>query len=561
MAQFRFSLSIASRKQGRSAVAMAAYRAGEEIRDERTGERFNFTHKGGIVHTDMVLPQGAPPWAGNRAQFWNRSEAADKRADAQIAREIQLSLPHELSDRERHELTTGFAGEVATRFGIAVDTCIHAPHHAGDERNHHAHLLLCTRSFNADKATGFGNKIRALDNIAQKRGGPDQTNEVEALRALWAQRLNEALERAEVRTEQGEAVQVDHRSYQRQGHEQEPTVKEGVAATGLKRRGESSERASMNDEIRARNAERERLKENLGAAAREVAELKAEEQKQSIAGRDAEPPQSAVSAHIMTEEELQKAARVDEFRARFDAYLEKCRADDAAQTGRTYEHSFDTQGDLGQQWNEKIQPIDRELDAGEENLRPQFHEDNSDFEDWLKAERDRMRAEDAAHNPQKIEPRLVPSQSLIPGDAQVRLAAQADPLLNAKENVRRAAADEMREDFKTFQVQRLEDRAQRLNEQHARNLDQLEVVYKQAVERQNMEKTLSISRQASQRTNGELPREFEPPKEQNSFKIKKGETETQARERHELMEAARIKREEDAKKDDGRKPPKDDWTR
>ena len=561
MAQFRFSLSIASRKQGRSAVAMAAYRAGEEIRDERTGEKFNFTHKGGIVHTDMVLPKEAPDWAGDRAQFWNRSEAADKRADAQIAREIQLSLPHELNDRQRHELTKGFAGEVAARFGVAVDTCIHAPHHAGDERNHHAHLLLGTRSFNADKATGFGNKIRALDNIAQKRGGPDQTNEVEALRALWAQRLNEALERAEVRTEQGEAVQVDHRSYQRQGSEQEPTVKEGVAATGLKRRGQSSERATLNDEIRARNAERDRLKASLGAAAREVAELKAQEQKQSIQGRDAEPPQSTVSAHIMTEAELQKAARVDEFRARFDAYIEQCRANDAAQTGRTYEHSFDTQRDLDEQWNEKIQPIDNDFDDDDDALRPKFHEDRSDFEDWLEAERDRMRAEDATRNPQKVEPRPVPTFGQIPGAAQARLAGQGDPLLNARENVRRAAEEDMRKEFEAFQAQRLEDRPQCLNDQHARNLDQLEVVYKQTVERQNMEKTLSMPRQASQRTNGELPREFEKPKEPTSFKIMKGESEEQARARHERMEAARIKREEDVKKDDGRKPPKDDWTR
>ena len=276
MAQYRLSISIASRSKGRSATAMAAYRSGEFIYDERTGERFDFTHKSGILYTEMVLPPAAPEWARDRATFWNRSEAADKRQDSQIAREIQLSLPHELTDRERRELTRGFAKEVAERFGIAVDTSIHAPNHQGDERNHHAHLMLCTRRFDENKVTGFGNKIRELDNIARQRQAKEQAqdNEVEKLREVWAQRLNTALERAQVQTAGGALVQVDHRSYERQGIDREPTVKEGVAATALKRRGEPSERVEINTEIQARNAQRDRLKEQIGGAARELDELK-----------------------------------------------------------------------------------------------------------------------------------------------------------------------------------------------------------------------------------------------------------------------------------------------
>jgi len=281
MAQYRLSLSIASRKDGRSATAMAAYRAGEIIHDQRTGQRFDFTHKRGILYDEIVLPSEAPDWASDRSELWNRSEAADKRQDAHIAREIQLSLPHELTDAQRREVTLQFARFVSDRYGIAVDTAVHRPNWAGDQRNHHAHLLLCTRPFDEESKTGFGNKIRALDAIAQGKQG--KSNDVELLRETWAGQLNEALARAGVRTQDGVEITVDHRSYLRQGVDREPTMKEGPTATTMKRQGRASEKVTQNDLKRERDA----IDRELAEASALQARLPKQWQGQEPVGRQA----------------------------------------------------------------------------------------------------------------------------------------------------------------------------------------------------------------------------------------------------------------------------------
>lgn len=261
MSTYRLSMSVAKRSDGRNAVAMAAYRSGQELYSERTGETLDFTRKGGILHSELVLPPGAPEWAGDRETFWNRSEAADRRGDSVVAREIQLSLPHELPPEQRRALTLEFAGAIAERYGIAVDASLHAPNRQGDERNHHAHLLFCTRPFDPASKTGFGNKLRDFDAVAHQRAKTE--NPVEALRQEWCDRLNAALERAGVRTAEGATVQLDHRSYQRQGIELEPSVKLGPAASAMERRGEASERGDENRAIEARNAERQQLPQEI----------------------------------------------------------------------------------------------------------------------------------------------------------------------------------------------------------------------------------------------------------------------------------------------------------
>ena len=137
MADYRLSVIKVSRGEGRSAVAMAAYRAGVLLLDRRTGIVCDYTRKRGVLHSDMVLP-AAPEWGRDRGEFWNRIEAAERRGDAIIAREIQLSLPHELTPAERRDLTLHFARSLTEKYGLAIDCAIHAPHRNGDERNHHA---------------------------------------------------------------------------------------------------------------------------------------------------------------------------------------------------------------------------------------------------------------------------------------------------------------------------------------------------------------------------------------------------------------------------------------
>jgi hypothetical protein len=218
MATYRLSVSVSKRSDGRSATAMAAYRSGQLIEDYRTGRRHDYTRKSGVLHAEIIAPDNAPEWATNRAELWNRSEAAEKTSNAVIAREIQLSLPHEMNDRQRRELAARFTRHIAESYGIAIDLCIHAPGQSGDQRNHHAHLMLCQRTFDAAQPTGLSkNKIREFDAIASQH--KRQNNPVEQWRSLWQQMVNDALKSAQIKTENGTAAKVSHLSYERQHEE------------------------------------------------------------------------------------------------------------------------------------------------------------------------------------------------------------------------------------------------------------------------------------------------------------------------------------------------------
>ncbi|WP_407605553.1 MobQ family relaxase, partial [Pseudomonas aeruginosa] len=144
MAIYHLSVKAVSRSAGRSATAAAAYRAGCEITDQRTGEVHDYTRKGGVESADIVLPDGAPDGATDRAALWNAAEAAERRKDACVAREFEVALPDELSPAERRRLAVDFAKEMANREGCAVDVAVHAPGKEGDSRNHHAHILRTT---------------------------------------------------------------------------------------------------------------------------------------------------------------------------------------------------------------------------------------------------------------------------------------------------------------------------------------------------------------------------------------------------------------------------------
>ena len=221
MASYHLSVKSVSRATGRSAPAAAAYRTATLIENERDGLVHDYTRRSGVEDAFLVVPEGAA-WAQDRSALWNAAEAAEKRKDAKVAREYELALPHELNPAQRRSLARGFAQEVVKRFGVAADIAIHAPHPEGDQRNWHAHILTTTR---VATAGGLGAKTRELDVI--QTSGPA----VEALRELWAVRVNRALERAQV------AERVDHRSLDRQGlGDLVPTQHLGPAASGMERR-------------------------------------------------------------------------------------------------------------------------------------------------------------------------------------------------------------------------------------------------------------------------------------------------------------------------------------
>ena len=269
MAIYHLSAQIISRKSGRSSTAAAAYRAGERIVDELTGEIHDYTRKGGVSHTEIVMPSGSD-WAPTRSELWNAVEAKNKRADSQVAREFLVALPDELNESQRRELAMAFARELADRYQIAVDVAIHAPGKEGDQRNHHAHILTST---NKVQGHGFGNKARQLDFIAHNMAGKvGQANEIDLVRERWEQLANRALEMA------GQAARIDRRSLIEQGIEDRaPTVHLGPQATAIKRRGGEStieERAKEQaDQFMADMQAQVALQR---AAERDVAELEAE---------------------------------------------------------------------------------------------------------------------------------------------------------------------------------------------------------------------------------------------------------------------------------------------
>jgi Ti-type conjugative transfer relaxase TraA len=305
MAIYHLSMKPVCRTQGRSAVAAAAYRAGEALTNERDGVTHAYTSRRGIDHTEIVLPRGmageptstrrrsAPTrslsmesvssspstsvpaasasasvspattsvpvesvsaslstdWAQDRAALWSAAEFAEKRSDARTAREFVLALPHELDDAQRLKLTRGFAQGLADRYGAAVDVAIHQPHEGKDLRNRHAHLLMTTRQV---LPGGLGEKTQLeWDNkrlLSEDR--PTSQMQLRTIRQEWEEQVNHALARANL------DVRVDHRSHLDRGLEIEPTQHVGVHATGVTRRGGAVERKRIDAEAARRNAAR-----------------------------------------------------------------------------------------------------------------------------------------------------------------------------------------------------------------------------------------------------------------------------------------------------------------
>lgn len=252
MAIYRLSAQVIGRSSGRSATAAAAYRAGEAMRDERTGQEHDYTRRRGVIHSEIVAPDNAPEWMKDRAQLWNAVEAAERRKDAQLSREIQLALPHELDDAQRRDLVRDFARAEFVSRGMVADIAIHEADAKGDDRNHHAHIMLTMRSLTD---SGFGNKAREWNDEKL----------LEHWREAWGQAVNRELERA------GLSERIDHRSYADRGIDREPEPKQGPVATEMERQGRSSHAGDDRRAVQDRNAERARLEDE-----RKVIDLEAE---------------------------------------------------------------------------------------------------------------------------------------------------------------------------------------------------------------------------------------------------------------------------------------------
>jgi Ti-type conjugative transfer relaxase TraA len=237
MAIFHFSAKVIGRSSGRSAVAAAAYRAGERLHDERIDRIHDFTNKAGVLHSEVMLPKGAPEAFADRATLWNAVETAEKRKDAQLAREVEFALPRELSKKDNIKLAREFVKAEFVEKGMIADLNVHWDIGEDGKAKPHAHVMLTMREVTKD---GFGAKVRDWN----------KTSLIEQWRERWADHVNRALAERDI------DAQIDHRSLEAQGIALEPQDKIGPAASRIGGRGLEAERIEEHRAIAQRNGER-----------------------------------------------------------------------------------------------------------------------------------------------------------------------------------------------------------------------------------------------------------------------------------------------------------------
>jgi ATP-dependent exoDNAse (exonuclease V) alpha subunit len=236
MAIYFLNLKTFGRSNNSSAVSAAAYRAGERIRDERTGKTYDHTDRQDVLHKEILLPSQFAAddmsWARDRANLWNAAEGAEDRKNARVAREYLVALPAELTADARIGLVSAFSRELVERYGFAVDIAIHAPRNfpGSDPRNFHAHLLATTREVTL---AGLGAKTTLEWNDTKRReaGMGPAVGELLHVRERWAIAANTALDQAQV------ASRIDHRSLRAQGIDREPGPHIPRAAFEMERLG------------------------------------------------------------------------------------------------------------------------------------------------------------------------------------------------------------------------------------------------------------------------------------------------------------------------------------
>src|SRR3954466_7528496 len=167
VAIYHFSAKVIGRSSGRSAVAAAAYRSASALLDEREARTHDFSQKADVVHSEILLPEGAPGRWSDRGVLWNAVEAAEKRKDAQLAREVEFALPRELSREEGVALARDFVAEQFVSRGMVADLNVHWPVDAEGAGKPHVHVMLTMREAGPD---GFGRKVRDWNGVTELQG-------------------------------------------------------------------------------------------------------------------------------------------------------------------------------------------------------------------------------------------------------------------------------------------------------------------------------------------------------------------------------------------------------
>lgn len=237
MAIYHFSVKVISRATGASAVASAAYRSASRLHDERLDRDHDFTNKSGVVHSEVMLPDGAPEHLSDRAALWNTVEAGEKRKDAQLSREVEFAIPREMDQAQGIELARDFVQREMVDRGMVADLNVHWDIGPDGLAKPHAHVMLSMREVGED---GFGAKVRDWN----------RTELVEHWREAWADHVNERLAQLDI------DARIDHRSLEDQGIDLEPQNKIGPAAGRRADEGLEADRLDEHHEIARANGER-----------------------------------------------------------------------------------------------------------------------------------------------------------------------------------------------------------------------------------------------------------------------------------------------------------------
>jgi MobA/MobL family len=255
---YHFHAGIHSRAKGHSAVAGAAYRAGEKLLDQRTGLTQDNSRRDDVLYSAIFAPKNAPEWVYDRAELWNHVEEAEKRKDSQLAREINAALPWQLDEKHREYMVKDFAYDL-TRKGLVVDANIHDAHEGGSDKNIHVHMMITTRTVDENGLS------------QSKDRDSNRTEVLEHWRERWAdigakqlQKMGYVLEAEQWRhghqtMEQQKAAALERRDLEfAQTCDRPASQHFGRAALEIEARGDYSDRAeTIRDEQELKAAEHE----------------------------------------------------------------------------------------------------------------------------------------------------------------------------------------------------------------------------------------------------------------------------------------------------------------
>jgi hypothetical protein len=284
MALYHFHVEQIKRGEGRTAVASAAYRAGEKLHNLWDGETHDYTKKGGVILAEILLPEYAPQRFSDRYTLWNEVEQIEKRYDAQLAYSFDMALQNEFSLEENIQLAREFVQKYFVSDGMICDLAVHQPdREEGGIPNPHIHVLAPIRPLKENGMWGAKQKrVYNLDengNRIKKENGQWDFNAVpttnwgkpetlDMWREAWADMVNARF------AEKGLNCRIDHRSYVDQGLDLIPTVHEGPQVRKMEKKGIRTEKGELNRWIKATNSMIRSLRSTIKSLKAWIAEVK-----------------------------------------------------------------------------------------------------------------------------------------------------------------------------------------------------------------------------------------------------------------------------------------------